>query len=238
MRNMKRLALAGALCALAAATSGCGFLHLLSELRPGSRASSSRATPPAAEHGIRAQASDPPSGAWRAAATSQARGARTAKPFHVQFRGVTVGDPDAHPSGDDVLVEGRVRGSFSGALAGSRLGRRFSVGRWTAQSELTYDPATKTATGRGTVLLRFRDRRAGSACLYVTVTRARQKNGALRETGTVTPISGSGLGARLAGTAQFTSRAGDHRGRLRGRSRITVTNQRSESRYCPGLSGY
>jgi hypothetical protein len=121
-----------------------------------------------------------------------------------------VGDPTAYLSDDGVVAQGVARGRFNGALAGSRLGRRFSVGRWTAQSELSYDPATKTATGRGTMLLRFRDRSTGSTCLLVTVIRAREKNGALAESGTVTPLSGSGLGARLAGTARFTSRAGDH----------------------------
>ena len=244
MRNMKRLALVGALAALAAGSGGCGFLETLSLMKHCARGVEAPCRGPieeipAAQAGAaHTEASERPSAARRAAATSQARGAGTAKPFRVQFKGVTVGDPDAYRSGGDVLVQGRVRGRFSGTLAGSRLGRRFSAGRWTAQSELTYDPATKTATGRGTVLLRFRDRRAGSACLYVTVTRARQKNGALSEAGTVTPVSGSGLGARLAGTARFTSRTGDQRGRLRGRSRITVTDQRSESRYCPGLSGY
>jgi hypothetical protein len=244
MRIMRRLVLAGALCVLAVSTSGCGFLALLNALHQCSRGVESACDGPIgvgvrAQPGVgRAEAADSPSAARHAAMASRARGARSAKPFRVQFRGVTVGEPDAYLSGEDVLGQGRARGRFSGALAGSRLGSRFSAGRWTAQSELTYDPATNTATGRGTVLLRFRDRRAGSACLYVTVTRARRKNGALTETGTVTPISGSGLGARLAGTARFTSRAGDQRGRLRGRSLITVTDQRSESRYCPGLSGY
>ena len=88
------------------------------------------------------------------------------------------------------------------------------------------------------MLLRFRDRRAGSACLLVTVVRAPERNGALTESGTVTALSGTGLGARLAGTARFTSRAADHRGSLHGRSRISPTSQRSETRYCPGLSGY
>lgn len=246
MRTMKRLALAGALFALATATSGCGFLHLLHKLKhplPGD--SSLQATPSTAKSNVRegagaarSQASDRLAAAERAAAASRARGAGGAKAFRVRFRGVTVGDPTAYLSDDSVLAEGVARGRFNGALAGSRLGRRFSVGRWTAQSELTYDPATKIATGRGAMLLRFRDRRAGSTCLLVTVTRAREKNGALTESGTVTPLSGTGLGARLAGTARFTSRAGDHRGRLRGRSRIVLTNQRSESRYCPGLSDY
>lgn len=234
MRTMKRLALAAALCALAVGTSGCGFLHLLHKLKhplPGD--SSLQAARPTAKSGTHEGAQ-----AERAAAASRARGARSAKTFRVRFRGVTVGDPTAYLSDDGVVAEGIARGRFSGALAGSRLGRRFSVGRWTAQSELDYDPATKIATGRGAMLLRFRDRRAGSACLLVTVTRAREKNGALAESGTVTPLSGTGLGARLAGTARFTSRAGDHRGRLHGRSRIVLTDQRTESRYCPGLSDY
>lgn len=246
MRKMKRLALAGALCALATSTSGCGFLYLLDELRhPRPRFSSLDATPSTAKAGAdegagaaRAAASHRASAVERAASASRAREAGSAKAFRVRFRGVTVGDPTAYLSDDGVIAQGVARGRFDGVLAGSRLGPRFSVGRWKAQSELTYDPATKTATGVGAVLLHFRDRRAGSACLLVTVTKAREKNGALAESGTVTALSGSGLGARLAGTARFSSRAGDHRGRLRGRSRIVLTNQRSESRFCPGLSDY
>jgi hypothetical protein len=137
-----------------------------SALRPGHRHKRLRLPPPAerTETGLAcfefacnatSRGARYPCASVRSSVRSPARGsdvagprAGTAKPFHVQFRGVTVGDPDAYPSGDDVLVEGRVRGRFSGALAGSRLGRRFSVARRTAQSELTYDPATKTATGR------------------------------------------------------------------------------------------
>jgi hypothetical protein len=217
MRTVKRLALAGALCALAAGTGGCGFLETLSLMKHCARGVEApcrgpiHEIPAARVGAAHEEASERPSATRRSAATSQARGARNAKPFRVQFKGVTVGDPDAYRSGEDVLVQGRMRGRFNGALAGSRLGSRFSAGRWTAQSELTYDPATKTATGRGTVLLRFRDRRAGSACLYVTVTRARRKHGALSETGTVTPISGSGLGARLLDPAVPPSRPSDAR---------------------------
>ena len=54
MRTMKRLALAGALCAMATGTSGCGFLYMLDELRdPRPRFSSLHATPSAAKENAR-----------------------------------------------------------------------------------------------------------------------------------------------------------------------------------------
>jgi hypothetical protein len=219
---LKRLTILAALGAAALPTAGCGLedlLILMTDCAFGQQCT-----------GVVESAS-----AARVAAWSKAQGTAQARPFRVAFRGRSVGDGRAVRSGATVFASNRARGRFSGSVAGTLLDRRFQRGRWSASAELEFDPATRTATGRGTVLLRFRDRRAGSVCLYTTVTRARRANGALRETGSITPIGGTGLGARLAGTARFTSRSGEKRGRMRGRSRIGLIDRPSVTSSCGSI---
>ena len=129
-----------------------------------------------------------------------------------------------------------MRGRFNGTLLkDSRLSERFEHGHWAASTNFYLNPETRALEGQAFVKVRFADRRAGSVCLYVNVSKARRKNGGLRETGGVVPLGGTGLGARLTGKSTFVSREGKKRSRTRGKTGFRLQQKRQTPTSCAGL---
>ncbi|HEY1277509.1 MAG TPA: hypothetical protein VGF25_21560 [Thermoleophilaceae bacterium] len=212
-RRTTRLALLVSIGAVAVGASGCDWLAVIDAAQRCAHGDEAACT-----DGVRVEPS--------AARSTHASGAAAAagKGFRLRLGGKIVGKPTIYAeSGGASAGQTLARGRFNGSLLkDTRLSSRFERGRWAASTDFYYDADTRAMSGHAFVRVRFAQRRAGSVCLYVNVTRARMKNGGLRETGLVIPMGGSRLGSRLTGRTQFVAREGARRTRTRGKTGLRL----------------
>jgi hypothetical protein len=250
MSLIKRITILAALAAMTAGMSGCGpdyfnwLLGRMTDCAHGETAGTeeacnigARGAPP--EPDPEAEPSPPvvepsPPVVEPTAAAAGRRGEQ----FRARFTGKPLGPIVAlkRPGGaviSNLVPRGRFRVSFRG---NSRLGRRFSSGRWTLRGDLNYKIRSRKLTGDAYMLLRFKRRGTGSLCLSVRGHARGIKNRKVQVRGSFVALGGTGEGAKLVGSGSFSQLSGRSSAGLRGRGRLRIGTTRPLPALCAALA--